>query len=142
MVQWYPQPSPLPDIEQVLNPWLQAQLSSVFGTTAQVMAETTDNLQSQVPVVRLYRVTGSDKEYPMLIDVATINVDSFGADRGSASELARQVHMLLITMAPGASINGAAIGDVDVVAGPRWLAYADINVRRFNAAYAVTFKTA
>lgn len=141
-VTWYPQPPLLPDIELVLNPWLVSQLASVYDVTARVFSESPDDLASIVPAVRLYRITGSDKNYPMILDQASINVDSYGADRASASQLARQVHALLITTAQGSSINGAAIGQVVTIAGPRWLAYGDLNIRRYNATYAVTFRAA
>jgi hypothetical protein len=142
MTVWNPAPPLLPDIELVLNPWLSAQLLSVYGVTARVASETPENLESVVPFVRLYRVTGSDKAYPMILDQATISVDSFGADRASASQVGRQVHALLYSSAQGSAINGAAVGGVITIAGPRWLPYSDLNIRRYNATYAVTFRAA
>lgn len=142
MTVWYPEPPLLPDIELVLIPWLQAQLLSVYSVSARVVAETPENLEDIVPLVQLYRITGSDKAYPMIRDEAQIAVNSFGADRASASTLARQVHALLYASALGTAINGANIAGIVTIASPRWLAYGDLNIRRFNATYAVSFRAA
>ena len=133
-------PALFPDIEQVLTRWLPAQLAAVYGTTARVVAETPYAMENQTPMVRLYRTTGSDIQ--AIIDKPVISVDSYGADRASASLLARQVHNLLHFQFQGTVTGGAVAGYVNTVAGPRWLPYADLAVRRFNATYEINLHAA
>jgi hypothetical protein len=128
-------PALFPDIEQVLTGWLPGQLDAVYGTVARVVAETPYAMENQVPMVRLYRTTGADIQG--IVDKPVISVDSYGATRASASLLARQVHNLLHYQFQGTVTGGAVAGYVNTVAGPRWLPYADLAVRRFNATYEI-----
>ena len=128
-------PALFPDIEQVLAGWLPERLTAVYGTVARVVAETPYAMELQAPMVRLYRTTGADIQG--IIDKPVISVDSYGADRASASLLARQVHNLLHYQFQGAVTGGAVCGYVNTVAGPRWLPYADLQVRRYNATYEI-----
>jgi len=133
-------PALLPDIEQVLTGWLPGQLAAVYGTVARVVAETPYAMENQAPIVRLYRTTGADIQ--SIIDKPVISVDSYGATRASASLLARQVHNLLHFQFQGTVTGGAVAGYVNTVAGPRWLPYADLAVRRFNATYEINLHAA
>lgn len=124
-----------PDVEQVLAGWLPAQLKAVYGTTARVVSETPYAMETLTPIVRLYRTTGADIQ--AIIDKPVISVDSYGTDRPGASLLSRQVHNLLHFSFQGTVTGGAVAGLVTTVAGPRWLPYADLAVRRYNATYEV-----
>lgn len=133
-------PTVFPDVEQVLVKWLPVQLEASYGATVRVVAETPDGMETKVPLVRLYRTTGADIQ--AIIDKPVISVDSFDATRAGASLLARQIHALLHNSFQGAVSGGAVAGLVTTVAGPRWLPYADLAVRRWNATYEIHMKPA
>lgn len=128
-------PALFPDVEQVLTGWLRDQLVAAYAVTARVVTDSPDQMENQVPLIRLYRTTGADIQ--AIIDRPVFSVDSFDADRAKASLLARQVHNLLHFSFQGAVAGGAVAGLVTTVAGPRWLPYADLAVRRFNATYEI-----
>ncbi len=134
------QPVLFPDIEEVLTGWLPGALRAVYGVTAQVMTETPYDLQDRVPLIGLHRATGTDDQ--AIIDRPVVSVDAFGATRAAANLLGRQVHALLHGQLQGAVAGGAVIGWVNTVAGPRWMPYADLAVRRFNATYEMYVKPA
>lgn len=131
----YPVPALFPDIEAVLVPWLAGQLSAVYGVTVRTCTETPANLAAVVPVVAVSRSTGSDVSG--VLDRPVVDVDAFAADRISASLLGRRAHLLLTRYLPGTVSAGAVVGMVNVIKGPGWIAYQDLDVRRSNATYEI-----
>lgn len=132
----------VPDAEATLIAWLPGVLASVYGVTARVCAETPADLASEVPLVRLYRIGGSPDPALPGLDKPVLDVDCFAASRQSSGLLARQVHDLMRITLPGTVTGDAVCGAVVTIAGPRWLAYGDIAVRRFNATYQIMMHAA
>jgi hypothetical protein len=126
-------PAIFPDIENVLVPWLGAQLEAVYGVTARVCTETPENLASIVPVVAVSKTTGTD--ILGILDRPVVDIDCFAATRMQAQELGAQVQKLMHFALQGQIAGNAVIGLVSTVKGPGWLTYQDLAVRRCNATY-------
>lgn len=130
-----PAPPLFGDIEAVLVPWLAAQLAAVYGVTVRTCTETPANLAAVVPVVAVTRSTGADVSG--VLDRPVVDVNAFAADRIGASLLGRQAHLLMTRYLPGTVSAGAVIGLVNVIKGPGWITYQDLDVRRYNATYEI-----
>jgi hypothetical protein len=88
--------APYPDVERVL-----ADLLSAYGTCG---TETPQNLQSEVPYIRLTRTgdAGSDR----VTDRATVSIDVFAANADDAKNAAGQIRQLLLWGLPAETDHG------------------------------------
>lgn len=134
MITPVPAPQLFPDIEGILVPWLAAQFLAVYALEVRTCTETPASLADIVPVIAVARSTGAD--LLGILDRPVVDLDSFAADRISASLLARQAHVLM-TRYLGGVTGDAVIGFVNTVKGPGWLGYQDLNIHRCNATYEI-----
>ena len=130
-----PAPTPFPDIEAVLVPWIAAQLLAVFGVTARTCTSTPANLADITPVVAVARSTGAD--VLGILDRPIVDVDCFMPTRTGAGVLSEQVRTLFQRYLTGTVAGGAVIGMVNTVKGPGWLSYQDRDAERSNATYEI-----
>ena len=109
----------LPDIEQVITQWLATipDLSGVvIGTRVPLDY---DGSQKVIRVVRL----GGGADFLMRFDHPRLDIDVFGPDQGTTSDLLALVRRLLLVDIHTANLApwGAAVSDVRELVGPQWL---------------------
>ena len=119
----------LPDVEKVLVGWLTGQLTQIRSCT-----DLPDDLADAVPLLQVRRATGAVSHRNQ--DQAFIDLNAYGADDAAASQLAIQAETLLLGTR-NATTGGAVIRNVASVVRPRWLPYADTNVRLYAASYSL-----
>lgn len=121
----------MPDIEAVLNPWAEATFGAFAG------AETPDDLEQQLPAIRIERGGGADERFS---EHPRIFVDVFAATADEARTLANSLRdALLVLRGP---VHGAVIRDVRCDSGPSRLPWANEAVCRRGATYTVSFRPA
>ncbi len=120
-----------PDIEILLVAYLHTK------TAKRVVTDLPANLDDILPVIRVTRVSGADRDYKL--DRPIVDVDVFAADRAGASALSGQVRDLLRNHLPYADAvqPTGVVTSVETIAGPRWVLDPNINLRRFNASYEI-----
>ncbi|MFF9525357.1 hypothetical protein ACF1DV_25760 [Streptomyces achromogenes] len=121
----------MPDIEAVLNPWAEALTGHFAG------AETPDDLEQQLPVIRIERGGGSDERFS---EHPRIFVDVFGRTADEARTLADSLRDALLALR--GPVHGAVIRDVRCDSGPSRLPWANEAVYRRGATYTVSFRAA
>ena len=123
----------------ILAPFSDAEratgdLLSSLGTTG---SETPLTLQSSVPYIRLTRTGGADDR---ITDTATVSVDVFAPDAGTAKSVAEQVRALLLA-AEGAPTAHGVIDSARTVTGPFVTPATDTdNLRLAAASYRITMR--
>jgi hypothetical protein len=85
-----------PDVEECL-----CDLLADLGTTGE---ETPADLQSSLPFIRVTRTGGADDR--LVTDSATVSIDVFAADRGTARALAETIRQRLLNDLPAATAHG------------------------------------
>lgn len=118
---------PYPDVERLLVPWLGEQCQ------CRVVTDLPANLESQVPLLQIQRVGGSDPR-PGL-DFVGLEVDAYGPDRGTAIAYAEDARHALRFELPGTQIEGAVFTRVDTTEAPSYRPYDNTDLRRFGATY-------
>jgi hypothetical protein len=118
---------PYVDVERILVSWLSGQLS------CRVLTDLPADLQDRVPLLQIARFGGGD--IAPGLDVADLDVDAFGPDRGSAVALAEQARFALRFTLPGTQIDGAVFTRTETVEGPAFRPYANTGLRRYGATY-------
>jgi hypothetical protein len=103
------------------------------------------DLADQLPFIRVVRIGGPVTG--VRTEVARVDVDFFAANRPDAKAGARAVQFFLTNQAAGTTVtldDGSAgvVLSVACPSGPAWLPYANPNVFRFGAHYAVAVQTA
>jgi hypothetical protein len=121
----------VPDIEAVLNPWAE-ELTGAFSA-----AETPDDLEEQLPVIRIERIGGADDRFSQSPRVA---VDVFAATADEARTLANSLRDALVFLS--GPVHGAVIRGVRCDAGPTRLPWANPAVHRRGATYTVSLRAA
>jgi hypothetical protein len=125
--------APVPvDVEAGVAGWLRDDL----GAGHRVVTEAPADLAGAVPVFRVVRLGGGDRD--VVLDRATVDVDTWAADRGGARAAALDVHARLRFALPGQRIPGGVVCQVDTLTGPAWRPWDDTAVRRFGATYVIT----
>lgn len=119
-----------PDIERLLVGWLSARFS------LRVVTDTPANLEKVLPLIRVTRFGGADTAPG--IDRAIVDVDTYGATRATAAQLAERVRYSFLFKLCGTQVDDVAIVDVDTLSGPSWRPYDNTALRRFGASYAIT----
>lgn len=119
-----------PDVEKLVIGWLSAHLS------LRVLTDLPSNLEKITPVVQVARYGGRDTAPG--IDVASMDVDSYGATRGAAYVLAERVRQALLYELAGIQVGNVAVVRVDTSSGPSWRPYDNLAVRRVGASYSIT----
>lgn len=124
----------LPDIEILVIAYLKAQT----GTRVVTDLPAADKLAAALPLYRVTRVAGEDRDYKL--DHPIVDIDSFAVDRAGASLMARQAHDLLCNHLPyeDSVQPTGVVTAVSTVVGPRWLPDSNTNLRRFQASYEIT----
>jgi hypothetical protein len=123
-------PQPYVDVERLLVQWLGSQLA------CRVVTDLPANLEKQVPLIQIMRLGGGDAR-PGL-DVAGLDVDAYGADRGAAVALAEKARHALRFRLPGTQIDSAVFTRVDTTEAPSFRPYDNTDLRRFGATYRLT----
>lgn len=125
-----------PDVEVELVAWLKAQL----GVGVRVCTELPDDLDAELPAVKLQRTTGPDDPDGKL-DQPLVDVDVYAATRGAASLLANQIRQLVRYQLRNTVTAAVVFGAAETLAGPHWLPDDNTNLRRYNATYLIPFHT-
>ena len=115
------------DVERLLVTWLGSRLN------CRVVTDLPANLEKQVPLLQIGRYGGSDIR-PGL-DVAFLDVDAYGPDRGSAVALAEKARHALRFTLPNTQVDGAVFTRVDTIDAPSFRPYDNTDLRRFGASY-------
>ncbi|MEU2514312.1 phage tail termination protein [Streptomyces syringium] len=123
-----------PDAEAALIAWLPHHLD---GT--RVCTDAPANLETVLPLVRLYRSGGTDDGFRL--DTAVVEVDAFAGTRAEAVRLATRVRTLLLDHLSGTS-TAPATGPVvftacATVAAPAVRPWTNAAVVRIGATYTV-----
>lgn len=121
----------MPDIEAVLAPWAEAT-TGVFTA-----AETPDDLEQILPVIRIERGGGADE---MFSGHPRVFVDVFGRTADEARTLANSLRDALLALR--GPVNGAVIRHVRCDSGPSRQPWANPAVHRRGATYTVSFRPA
>lgn len=125
-------------VEELLVGWLHSTL------TARVVTDVPANLQDLLGdsgrMYRVVRVGGPSHIDNPRFDLPTVTLDSFGADRATATEAALDVDEALRVQLPGVTTGGATVSRVETVTGPHWAPWNDTAVRRFAATYRLHVK--
>lgn len=121
-------------IEALLIPWL----SSTLGV--RTLTDLPADLQAVLPVVQVVRVGGPSNDDNPRFDMPTVSVDSYGADRDAATQLALDVDEALRVTLPGVTTGGATVSRVQTITGPSWRPYDDLLLRRMGASYRLYVK--
>lgn len=122
-------PATLPDVEAVLAGWLTAQFPELRTCT-----ELPADLRDSVPLLQVRRVTGAVSHRNQ--DSAIVDLNAYGGDDATASQLALQAEALLLD-SRNITTGGAVLRNTDSVVRPRWLPYADTAVRLYAATYTI-----
>lgn len=120
---------PYIDVERVLVAWLTSALG------VRVLTDLPADLQKVVPVLQIARFGGADTR-PGL-DVATLDVDAYGADRAGAIQLAEEARYALRFQLPGTQIENAVFTQVITTEAPGFRPYDNTALRRFGGSYQV-----
>ncbi|MER7922181.1 hypothetical protein ABTY96_03420 [Streptomyces sp. NPDC096057] len=121
----------MPDIEAVLNPWAEELTGATAG------AETPDDLETQLPVIRIERGGGADDRFS---GHSRVFVDVFAATADEARTLSNALRdALLFLRGP---VNGAVIRNVRCDSGPSRLPWANEAIHRRGATYTVSLRAA
>lgn len=120
------------------EPLIRSWLAGRFPAPVRVVTELPADLET-VPVLQVTRIGGADS-LPVL-DVANVDVDTFGPSREAARDLAEEVRAALRFELPGSVIEGALVAEVTTISAPRWVPYGNPNVRRFVASYRITIRS-
>lgn len=119
------------DIEAVLAPWCE----STFGVFS--AAATPDDLERQLPVIRVERIGGGSERFS---DHPRVAVDVFAATADEARSLASSVRDSLVFLS--GSVNGSVIRSVRCDSGPTRQPWANESVHRRGATYTVSLRAA
>lgn len=86
--------------------WPDAELAlcDLLADLATCGTETPGTLQQQLPYIRVTRTGGADDR--MVTDRATVSVDVFAADSGTAKQLAETIRQRLLNGLPAATAHG------------------------------------
>lgn len=125
---------PLIPAEHVVVAWLDADLTGV-----RVVTETPKNLATEVPLVQVVGIGGSDSV--LTLDTATIDVDAFALTREAARDLAERARTSMRVTLPGRTVAGAFVARVETVSAPKWVPYDNTALRRFVATYRVDIRS-
>ncbi|MEW2575371.1 phage tail termination protein [Streptomyces syringium] len=127
-----------PDAEAALIAWLPRLLDG-----PRVCTDAPANLESALPLVRLYRSGGTDDGFRL--DTAMVEVDAFAGTRAQAVALAARLRAVLLEHLSGRTIS-TATGDVvftacSTTAAPTVRPWANPAVVRVGATYSVRLHT-
>lgn len=120
-----------PDVEAELVAWLKARLNVRHVTDLPA------NLVEVLPVNQVQRVGGDDDS--IRLDRALVDIDSYGADRGAASLLARRTRHELVVNLRGVQTAAAVFGRASTISAPAWRDYENPGLRRMGATYEIYF---
>lgn len=121
----------MPDVEAVLNPWAEELTGRFAG------AETPDDLETRLPVIRIERGGGVDDRFTMH---PRVFVDVFAATADEARTLANDLRNALLDLR--GLVNGVVIRDVRCDSGPSRQPWANEAIHRRGATYTVSFRDA
>lgn len=121
-------------VERMLVDWLTTDLGH------RVCTELPADLGSVLPLIHVVRVGGPHHASTPYFQMPTINVDSFAADRGAATDLAEAVDVSLRRRLPGSTVLGARVGRTATITGPGFRAWDDSTLRRMGASYQLWLK--
>lgn len=127
--------APFAGVEIALHDYLTVELG------VRVCTELPADLQAVVPLVQVVRIGGPHSDNDPYLQMPTVSVDSFAADRGGATDLAHAADLALRRLT-GATVHGARFGLVRTLSGPAWRPWDDTAVRRFGATYSLWMKAA
>jgi hypothetical protein len=120
-----------PDVEVLLV----AYLNSSLDVRACTELPAADQLNDHLPVVRIRRISGADRDYRL--DRPVVDVDVFAASRPAAAALSGQVRVVLrddLQYADAVQPTGV-VTSVTTIVAPRWLPDPDTSLRRYSATY-------
>lgn len=113
-------------IEELLVAWIPTVLPGV-----RVSTDIPPNLADVLPYIRVTRVGGPRR---FNLTKPSVDVDTFAADRLTATNLANQLDDLLTYRLP-TTFDGHVIGVEGAYSGPAWRPYENGGVSRVGASY-------
>lgn len=121
----------MPDAEKVVV----AALSGLVDPAVRLVTVTPSDLEGQVPLVQVERVSGATERFR---DLPLLYVSAFAATREAASDLARAVDDAVLHKLPGLTAVGGRVQNVEGQTGFRWIPYDNPDVWRYQAIYSLT----
>lgn len=112
-----------------------AALSGVLDPAVRLVTATPSDLEGQLPLVQVERVSGPTERFR---DLPLLYVSAFEVTREAASDLALVVDDAVLHKLPGATAGGGRVQNVEGQTGPRWIPYDNPNVWRYQAIYSLT----
>lgn len=122
-----------PDVEVLLVAYLNDQ------TGRRALTDLPADLEEILPVEQVTGGPGNDDGFRL--DAATVDVDSWAADRSAAAANAEQVRGLLLDLrgqrlTGGGSVTGVVTGAVTLTR-PHWVPDPNPGLRRYTASYQI-----
>lgn len=108
-------------------------------TPARVVTELPADLETQVPLVRVFRIGGADDGY--VLDQPLFAVHAFAKSQADSDALCRQAGTML-RAARGVVTDGGVITRVRKTGGPTWAAVDNQQLRHSVSLYRVYVKAA
>lgn len=128
---------PFPSVEKFLVQVLKAEFDVRVVTELPHNFQDADGPTDGLPVIHADRISGADLDWKS--DRPIVDIDVYGPDRETASDLGQQVHNYLRFVLPGVRTefegSGVVVTRVRTVVGPRFLPHANPAVRRSQANY-------
>lgn len=109
-------------------------LGAVLDPAVRIVTELPADLEQQVPLVQVERVSGASERFR---DLPLMYLSAFAASRAAASALAVAVDDAVLHRLPGTTVTGGRVQDADGRTGPRWIPYDNPGVWRYQAIYSL-----
>lgn len=127
----------IPSIEKFLVYVLKAELGVRVVTELPHNFQDVNGPTDGLPVIHVDRIAGADLDWKA--DRPIVDIDCYGPDRETASDLGHAVHAYLRFVLPGQRVAfegaGVVVTRTRTVVGPRFLPHANPAVRRCQANY-------
>lgn len=118
--------SAFPDIEDLAMELLEPAGTTVLATPEVITP----------PLIVIRRIGGFDD---LITDIPRIQVDTFGANRRQAADLAEQCRQLILA-SPATGVGHASIDQAWTESAPVFVAYDDRNTQRYVATYSLALR--
>lgn len=129
-----------PDTELLVRGWLVANLAShpnVRTETDSTFGTPSPGPSMALPLVLVQRVPGGSTDVDLSTEVARVDVDCFGATRGAAWALYREVHAWMMRLS-GSTTSAGTVDMVTVANGVGEVTYGNPDLRRCVVTYDVS----
>lgn len=105
------------------------------ATGARFVTKTPDDLNAQVPLVRVFRLGGPSSDDLPRFDAPTLSFECFGNGDAAAGDLATAVDRWVRSLAGKTLADGTVVTKTQTVSGPAWRPYADTTVSQYGCSH-------